>query len=490
MRRASIALLLAASALAACTVGPNYHEPKLATPAAFAEAQTAAPASEADLSTWWKSLGDPELDTLIDRALAANLDLQTAASRVRQARRQVDAAAGAELPTLNATGAAVRLKRSGGSSSSQAAGGQATGGQAGAGAQAASGGLQIPSDLTFYSAGFDASWELDLFGKTRRTVEAARDSLDAAVWQARDGQVSLTAELAGDYVQLRGLQARIAIARDELARQSQIRGVAADRARFGFTTSLDVEQQNTQVAATAAALPQLEAQARALVYGMAVLLGEQPETLSAELERAAAPPASDPTLPAVGLPSDLLRRRPDVRMAERKLAAATAQVGVAVADLYPQVNLMALGSRGATSLGDLIPHGSNTAIGLAQITWPVFNAGRTRAQIDIAREDRQQAYLAYQKAVLAALADAETAIARYRADQDRLNSLTEGVAAAQRGETLARQQYGAGLSPFVNVLQTQGALLNARDQLTSGQAQARKDLASLYKALGGGWRET
>jgi len=175
-------------------------------------------------------------------------------------------------------------------------------------------------------------------------------------------------------------------------------------------------------------------------------------------------------------------------MAERKLAAATAQVCAAVADLYPQVDLMALGSRGATSLGDLIPHGSNTAIGLAQITWPIFNAGRARAQIDIGKEDRQQANLVYQKAVLAALADAETAIARCRADQDRMVSLTDGVAAAQRAETLARQQYGAGLSPFVNG-QTQGALLNARDQLTSGQAQVRKDLVSLYKALGGGWRE-
>jgi NodT family efflux transporter outer membrane factor (OMF) lipoprotein len=475
--------LLAAAGLAACTVGPDYRRPEVATPPAYAEAastpRTAVTPADADLSAWWAQFGDPELSSLVARALAGNLDRQTAISRVRQARLSEIVARAAEYPSLSAAGNALTFnsnRKSGGAPA------QGTGPPT-----AGAGGLPIPSHLNLYSAGFDATWEVDLFGATRRAIEEARANTGAALWARRDGEVTLTAEVASDYLGLRMLQARIAIGEAELARQKGVFALIRARRQAGFVTSLDVNQQTTVVETAAAQLPQLEAQAKVQVHALAILMGEPPEGLAAELgANAAALPAPPPTLP-VGLPSELLRRRPDIREAERRLAAANAGIGVQVASLYPKLDLIGLAAFAGTSLGDLFSIRNLSSAALAMASQPVFDAGRRRASVGIAREETVQASLAYQAAVLGALRDVEDALARYRSEETRREALERYLVAASNSLTIAQDQYRTGFVTFINVLQAQNAVLGARDQLAQSDAQVLADLVAIYKALGGGW---
>jgi outer membrane protein, multidrug efflux system len=479
---------LAAMLLAGCSVGPNYVKPDVATPSAYqdlpatkAQAPFSLPvASETDLSQWWTQFGDAELQSLIGRALQSNLDLLTAASRVREAREQEIVAGAAGLPQLNANGLGAHihsnsslLSKLGGSSS------------ASSGAAPPSG----PMDLKLYSLGFDATWEVDIFGGVRRGVEAAKANTEAALWQMRDGEVTLTAEIAADYFTLRATQSRVAILRAEAQSQQSVLTLTADRARAGFVTQLDVNQQNSLTASTLAQIPGLEAQARTMEHAIAVLLAEEPEAMTGELDRSAALPNLPPQLP-VGLPSDLLRRRPDIRAAERQLAAATAQVGVAVADLYPKFNLIAAASFTGSQLGNLLSGSNLGEAGLGSIVWPIFHGGEIRANIRSKKEDAKQAYYAYQKAVLGAVRDAEDALTRYTTEQQRLVQLERAVASGNSSAALARQQYRAGLVTYVNVLTAQANALSAQDQLEQSRQALATDLVSLYKALGGGWLET
>jgi multidrug efflux system outer membrane protein len=466
--------------LAACTVGPNYSPPHLPTPASFQElpepgaTSFSRPVSEdADLPQWWRQFHDPELERLVIRALAQNLDLMSAASRIRQAREQEIVQGAAGLPTVNATGAAVRLHSNANPLAILGGGSAAT--QAGSG-----------SDLTLYSAGFDASWEIDVFGGVRRGVEAARASSEAAVWQLHDGEVSLSAEVANDYVTLRVAEARIAILQGALERERETLGIIQARATVGFVTELDVNQQIAQVESTAAQLPPLEAQTRAMIHALGVLLGEQPEAMTAELQSTGVIPIVPATLP-VGLPSDLLRRRPDVREAERRLAAATAQVGVAVAQLYPKFNLLALASFASNSLGGPFSSDSFSAGGAGLVSWPIFTAGKSRANVRISEEQQNQAYLAYQQSVLKALQDVEDSLSRYTTEQQRLVSLENAITAASSSFAIAQDQYRTGLATYLSVLTAETALLNAQDQAAQSRAALSADLVSLYKALGGGW---
>jgi multidrug efflux system outer membrane protein len=479
------AAMIAAASLSACMVGPNYSKPVLAAPPAYGEAastvRTTVSAADADLSSWWVQFNDPVLDGLIQRALADNPDLQVAASRVREAREQEKIAAAAELPTLNGSANAVSLnsqRQSSNTSSSSSGGSGAGGGLAG---------LPIPSHLSLYSAGFDASWELDLFGGGRRGIEAAKANTEAAEWGRRDGQVSLLAETANAYFTLRALQARIAIGQAELQRQKGLFDLIRARRESGFVTNLDVNQQSVQVATAAAQIPQLQAQARAQAHAIAVLLGQAPETMGRELDPSAAPlPPPPPSLP-VGLPSQLLLRRPDLREAERRLAAANAQIGVQEAGLYPKLNLLGLASFAGTSLDSLFSSQNFSTLGLGMASVPVFNGGRTRAAVAVAKEERDQALLGYRGAVIGAFRDVEDALARFRAEDERRASLAQSTTAAEGTLKIAQDQYRSGLVTFVNVLQAEDALLNSRDQLTQSDAQTLSDLIALYKALGGGW---
>ncbi|HEX4532947.1 MAG TPA: efflux transporter outer membrane subunit, partial [Rhizomicrobium sp.] len=445
------ARLLAASSLllAGCTVGPDYHKPDVATPPQFqelpqraADAPLSVPqAGEADLSQWWMQIGDAELYKLIGQALQSNLDLQTAASRVREAREQEVIAGAAGLPKVNANASTVQLHS--GSNPFTAL----TGGQSG---QARDGNGQ-PSGSTnahFYSLGFDATWEIDIFGGTRRAVEAAQANTEAAVWAMRDGQVSLTAEIANDYMALRAAQERVAVLNAQFQSENDVLKLTAARAHAGFVTQLDVNQQKAETETTAAQVPQLEAEIRAQEHAIAVLLAQQPEAMTAELDRATPLPALPQVFP-VGLPSDLLRRRPDVREAERKLAAANAQIGVAVADLYPKFNLLGLLSMGGPQIANVLSTNHLTEAGAGQISWSIFSGGQIHANINAKTEEEKQALFAYQSAILGAIQDAEDALVRYQKEQHRFLSLRSAVETGRSSVALSKQQYNAGLVTYV-----------------------------------------
>lgn len=483
MRR-RLPLMLAATALSACNVGPDYKEPGTELPARFAEARPELPAAaQSDLSKWWTVFHDPELDSLIARSLAANLDLQTAASRVRQAREQEIIAGAAEWPSLSANGLGVNF-HSNSNPLGQLAGG-APGGSAASASQAAS----APTNIRLYSAGFDATWEIDLFGGTRRAVEAAKANTQAALWELHDGEVTLSAEVANDYLNLRAAQARIALLDSELKDERQLFDLVHARAQTGFVTQLDVNQQRTLLENVQAQIPELDAEARAMMHALAVLLAEPPEAMNGELEAEQPIPAAPPGLPAA-VPSDLLRRRPDIREAERKLAAATAQEGVAVADLYPKIDLIGAASFTGSTLSGLFSTRNFGTVGIGTVSWPIFEAGKVHANIRASKEAELQAYFAWRKAVLAALQDVEDSLARYADEKQHESALAEAERAAVSSEAIARQQYANGLVTFVNVLTTETTLLSARDQLIQSRQALAQDLAALYKALGGGWDET
>jgi len=478
--------VLATLALAACTVGPNYHPPATPTPPAYQEAVGLPAASQQtpDLTAWWSQFHDPTLDSLVARALAGNLDVATAASKIRQAREQIIVAGAPLWPQLQGTASANNTMLSKNAGFSQLAGAfGGAGGSGGAGAK----GIGLPgTDFTTYSVGFDASWEVDLFGQTRRGVEAARGRAEAQVWSLRDTQVSVASEVALDYLTLRAVQQQIAVAEQEVDRQKQLFALIESRRQAGFDTRLETSQQRTQLAAALATIPTLEAQARAQIHALGVLTGQPPEALGAELTPVAATPTPPPAVP-VGLPSELLRRRPDVRQAERNLAAATADVGVAVGALYPQINLTGSVDLISESLKALVSANSLQTSATAALVQTIFDGGRNRANIRASKEARQQAYFAYQKAVLTALQEVEDALARYSAEQRRNVQLRAQVEAAERAFEVADARYRSGLSDFINVLNTEGAVLTAKNQLAQSDGQLDQDLVSLYKALGGGW---
>lgn len=465
--------------LPACTVGPRYERPALHTPAQFQELRTdrhSSPlsqptATEADLERWWKQLHDAQLDDLVSQALHSNLDLRSARLRVREARESEIIARSAYFPSVAFSGSAANIWLK-------------SNPLAGIGGSPAGSSSSFATDL--YSLGFDARWEPDLFGGTHRSVESERAKREAASWQLADAQVSLTAEVARAYLALRAVQTRMAIVNDSIGHQQEQLKISDARERFGFVTGLDVNQQRTQLEATRAQLPALQAEESAQIHALAVLLGRQPEELTAQLRRAAPLPTVPPSLP-VGLPGELLRRRPDIRYAERQLAAANAQIGVAVAKLYPSVNLLALPTMASSMAGDLFSSNGLGYIALGMISWPIFEGSALNANVRIKKEQREEAYLAYQKSVLTALQETEDDLARYSAEQRRLESLRQSRAAADSSLHIAEEQYRAGLVTFINVLDAQAALLKAQDDEAQSQQALADDLVALYKALGGGW---
>lgn len=459
------------AALTACTVGPNYRRPELPTPPAYLQASTASvSAGDATLERWWVRFQDPVLQGLIEQALAGNTDLQTAASRVHEARLQEIIAYSGEYPSVSAMAnvAAVRTNASGSSAS------------------ASRSGFSLPSALNLFAVGFDASWEIDLFGGTRRALEAARANTEAAIWARRDGEVSLSAEVANDYLTLRGLQRRIVLEQQEIQHQRDLFTLIRQRRETGFVTQLNVNQQTGAVQSAMAQIPVLQAQAQGEIDALGVLLGQEPEALENRLATAATLPPVPPALPP-GLPSELLRRRPDIREAERRLAASNAQIGEQIASLYPKVNLIAFPAFASTSIDELFSSKSLLGAAVGMLTEPLFDAGKRRASVDIAREETAQAVQSYRKAVLSALRDVEDALSRYRAEQESHAALEQSVAATRNSLGIAEDQYKTGFVTFVDVLQAQSALLNLQDQLTQSDARLLTDLVALYKALGGGW---
>ncbi len=487
-RSAPLLLLLLASA---CTVGPTYKAPEPPAPAAFAEPQPTD--GGVDLATWWKAYDDPELTHLIELGLAQAPDLQTAESRVREARYEVIAARSAGLPSVNGTGNAEYLKfqQIGQKSdidklAQQIGGAQAGNATGGTGSSTNLG--SIPRDFHTFSAGFDASWELDLFGGVRRSVEAARAQEQAARWTARDARVSLVAEIASDYLQMRGYQEQARIAAAEADRQARALSILRHTAQVGLVPQGNAIRQRTQLAQAQAQIGPLKAQAGAQIHAIGVLIGEAPEALIAELNTDVALPKVPPQVPP-GLPVDLIRRRPDVRAAERQLASATAQIGVAVADLYPKISLTAMPQLATAWLGGFFLGKTFQLTAQGTASFPIFDFGARRAAISEREEQREQAYNQWRQTVLGALRDVEDALVRIAGERDSNADLRGGVAAAHRSLATVEAQYQVGLQDYTPVLDGQQQLLQAQNSLAQSDVRLRTDLASLYKALGGGWSE-
>jgi NodT family efflux transporter outer membrane factor (OMF) lipoprotein len=463
--------ICAVIALAGCTVGPEFVRPAISTPVRYAEASLLPGAAihdpDGQLAAWWTRLGDPVLDDLIRRALTDNPDLKAAAARVREARLDERVTAAAALPSVSASGNVLNLNTSG----------------------APLAGLTLPAHTTLYSAGFDASWEVDLFGGTRRAVEAAKANTAASDWARRDGQVSLVAEVANDYLTLRILQSRIALGKAEVQRQQGLYQLIHARRVSGFVTQTDVNQEAEAVVNAAAQLQPLGAEAQVEIHALGVLVGQPPESLINALHPTAAELPLAPIDLPLGLPSDLLRRRPDIREAEQRLAAASAQIGVSEAALYPKLNLLALASFGSPALGNLFAGQNLVSAGVGMVSQPIFDGGRARANIAIAKEKNAEAIYAYQTTVFNAFRDVENALARYNAENARRIVLARSVVAGTSDVAIAQDRYRTGFATYVEVLRAQAKLLTSRDQLVQSNGQILIDLISLYKALGGGWAD-
>ncbi len=466
--------------LGGCTVGPDYRPPAVAVPARYAGEHDAVRPSP-DVSAWWAAFRDPVLDDLIARARTGNLDVRQAAARIEEARAQerVMRARGGPSVAVSAQAGYTRL-----SENALPAGlANLGGGQAGGGSP-----IGLPGeDFATFQAGFDASWELDLFGGRRRANEAAGARTEAAVWSARDAEVMLAAEVARTYQQYRALQRRVDLAGQTLAAQREQLELAKARARNGLVTTIDERRQQRETEQTSARREDLLADADVHVHALGTLLGLAPAALVQDL---APSPRNTPAAIVIppGLPSELLQRRPDIRAAERRLAAATADIGVATADLYPKLSLTGALQLASRSLATLLESDSIFANGAGRLSLPLIGGGN-RATVALRRAQVTEALLAYQGAVLGALRDVEDALTRLDADRRKVADLRASAAAARDAADTAQVRQRNGLVPLAEVLRAREAWLADRDSLAQAEAAEAQDEIALYKALGGGWDE-
>jgi multidrug efflux system outer membrane protein len=465
LRMVCVGLVSCLVLTAGCKVGPNFKPPQTQVPEAWSGPLPPAPAEAGqDLALWWTQFNDPTLTSLIESAIESNLDLKLAEAGIRQARAARRIAASGLGPTVDAAGSFRR--------------GQSPG---------PGGTNDFGPTTNLYQAGFDAAWEIDIFGGVRRSVEAATADLDAAVEARRNVLVTLTAEVASNYVDLRSFQQEIVIAQQNLKAQQHSAELTRQRFQGGFVSGLDVANADAQVATTAAQIPLLEAAARQTIYSLSVLLGREPGALLEELSAPLAIPAAPPTTP-VGVPSELLRRRPDVRQAEAQIHADTARIGVAVADLFPQFSLSAsLGRQGETfsSLGDRI----NRFWSLGpSASWNLFATGRNLSNIELQKAFQEQSMIAYRQTVLAAVQEVENALIASAKEQEHREALVDAVAANRKAVQLATELYTQGQTDFLNVLNAQRSLYASEDALVQSTRTVSTDLVTLYKALGGGWQ--
>ncbi|HEY8151868.1 MAG TPA: efflux transporter outer membrane subunit, partial [Vicinamibacteria bacterium] len=403
MRRPTVMLALLLPPVLGCAVGPRYKRPEIPVPKAWTEAPAAAAvASDASLRRWWTEFGDPILDRLATRAVEGNLDLKIAAARIREARAARGLAAAAGLPQVGVSGAYSRARRSDAVPPFKSA----------AGPPSAFG----AREQNAFEAGFDASWEIDVFGGVRRDKEAARAQVEAAEEGRREILVTLLADVARSYMELRGVQAQLEILEKTVRSEADTLGLARARFEAGLGTDLDVARAEGLLQATEAERPVLQRRARQAVYRLGVLLGKQPGTLAAELEMPGAIPPVPPDVPST-LPSELLSRRPDLRRAERELAAASARVGVARADLFPRFSILGSFGRLSEDAGDLGSGASQFWRVIPAVRWPILSGGRIRANIRVQDARQEQALQQYEKAILTALEEVENALSAHSREQ-------------------------------------------------------------------------
>jgi outer membrane protein, multidrug efflux system len=470
-------------------VGPDYHSPRTRVSERWHElptdgviqpatqpASVPTPTAPSDLAQWWRSFADPQLDRLIERAATANLDLRIAEARVREARAQRGIVAGERYPTVNGSGAYARREPS----------------ENGAEARLFSpitgliGLSKSGLGYELYQLGFDASWELDLFGRVRRGVEAADANTTAALEGRRDLLISLEAEVARNYVEMRGAQRRLAIARENVAAQAATLELARQRRSVGAVTELDVTRAAAQLSVSEAYVPLFVRQTRFSLHALSVLLNEDLDALSGELSTEGPAPVVSSEIP-LGLPTDLLRRRPDIRQAERQLAGATAQIGVAIADLFPRLGISGTIGLEATKFPDLGDWNSHTFGFGPWFRWPIFEGGRIRSNIQVQDARQEQALAQYERVVLNAVREVEDALVACTTEKTRCRALAEAVESSRQAVDLAQLSYEEGATDLLAVLDAQRILYAAQDALAGADQTVVISLIALYKALGGGW---
>jgi multidrug efflux system outer membrane protein len=459
------ATLLVLCAAAGCAVGPDYREPAQTVSDRFGNATQPGVGEGEVVVQFWTLLNDPVLDRLVSDALAANKDLAQAVGNLQASRAAARLTGFDAFPTVTAGGFYQRTLQS---------------------SHQLPGVAREDRTIDTYDLGFDAAWELDLFGRVRRSKEAARADVGAAEATLRDAIVSVTAEVARNYCVLRGLQDQLAVAERNQVNQRQTLDLTQVRLDAGRGTQLDVSRAAAQLATTEATIPPLRSSIATTIHRLSVLTGRQPAVLVPELSASRTMPAL-PTLNEIGGPEVLLRRRPDVRIAERNLAAATARVGVSVADLFPRITFIGSASYNAGTWRNVGGADSQTYSLGPSITWAAFDIGRVRARIGIARAQTDIALAAYEAAVLNALEDTENSLVTYGESQRREATLERAATQSTTAARLARERFEGGLSDFLSVLQAERDALAAEDSLAQGRTQTATALIAVYKALGGGW---
>jgi multidrug efflux system outer membrane protein len=456
--------------LGGCAVGPDYHAPPVSVPAVYHQPlSNATNTPSASLSQWWQLFHDRQLDALIQEAANANHDVRLARARVREARAQAGVARSALFPSVNANGDYARQRLS-----KNTPGGFL----AGAAGQ--------PLEQNTFDSSLDMSWEIDVFGGNRRALEAAKADVGANEESSREVLITVLGDVGLNYLDLRGLQKELAVARDNLRLQEQTLDLTRDQFKAGLATELDAARAEAQAAETRSQIPLFEQNIQRDIHRLSILIGKEPAELESELAASAPIPSALPGIP-VGLPSDLLRRRPDIREAEREAAAATARIGVATADLFPRFYLTSAAGLQSLNASDFFSAGSRAwSIG-PSVSWQIFTAGRVRQNIKVQDARQEQALIRYQQTVLTSLEEAENALVACGKEEEHHSALAQSEAADRRAVDLADERYHSGLEDFLNVLDAQRSLLSVQDNLAQSERTMGQNIVRLYKALGGGW---
>ncbi len=474
-------LLLIFLLFSGCMVGPKYHQPHLSMPAAFEESKGEIEANE-DLCAWWKQFHDPVLDALISEALKANYDLRIALEKIEATRAQYRIEKSHLWPEIDFNATAVRTRISQNLFPTPSA---------------SEGTSFLPEFLNIFQVGFDAIWELDFFGKFRRSRQAAYYTLEAAREDSQSVLISMLSEVAVNYIGIRALQKKLDLAKKKIQADEEELAIANALFQIGLDNELQVTTLISTLESDRASLPVLETSFKQTVYALAYLLGRQPEGLIASFQEIRPIPSATGKVP-VGLPSDLLRRRPDVRSAERQLAAATEQVGVATADFFPHFSLTGIslgaGNQVGSSAGlesykldSLLKSASRMfSIGIG-INWDLLDFGRVRGQVDLQNSLQKQALLTYEQTVIASLKDVESALVAYFEENNRREMLKQKTDADRRGLEIMENLFQVGLSNEIQVLEARKVLIDSENAFVESEQALAGDLIGLYKAIGGTW---
>jgi NodT family efflux transporter outer membrane factor (OMF) lipoprotein len=477
--RTFVLILTSAASLMAASwpkAGPDYRRPQAVVPEHYhQESDAKGTSSDAAFGKWWETLNDAELTSLVVRAVRANLDLKIASSRILEARAARQVSRAALLPSANFTDSVQRVR--GGITSGLFNVNRGTSGGSS---------LLVPFESNVFQDGSDARWEIDFFGGRRRALEAATADVTAVAEARRDTLVSLLAEVARNYAEVRGFQRRLEITNRNIGLQQDSLELTRVRAEAGLGTELDVERQSAQLESTRSMVPSLEAAEIEAIHRLGVLLGQEPSALLSELLESKPLPLAPPVVP-VGLPADLLKRRPDIREAEARVAAETARVGVARSDLFPKILLTGSAGRQGTGPAGLTLGAGNFFVAGPAISLPIFSGGRIRANIEAQKQRLEQQLTEYQSVVLRSLEETENALVAYGHEKDRQERLVASVEASRQATSLANELYTRGLSDFLTVLDAQRQQLAAEDDLARSDTAVVTNLVALYKALGGGW---